>query len=218
MSPCLWCLHGIVKAPNSLSRFSLRQWCQALAAKKDDFINDLINHQKLPLSTDFALIHPARPSLPELLPKADISHTHTHIDTHRETHTHTHTHTQIETHLLFFHCNTSSLVLSLRSPDSNLLPPWPAGRQQKCPKSKVTTIQDASRSGGITTTKGQLSPSLRRTGEDKRPVQQISSSFLLHPPHKSFILTTCWAHRGSLPGWIKASAFGSTEQTFRLVI
>lgn len=31
-----------------LSRLSLRQWCQAVAEKKDDFINDLINHQNSP--------------------------------------------------------------------------------------------------------------------------------------------------------------------------
>ena len=210
MPPCLWCLHGEVEALHLLSRFSLSRWCQALAAKKDDFINDLINHQNS-RSPHISLIHSARPSLLELLPRADISHTHTHR------------HTQIETHTdrstpALFPCNTSSLVLSLSSPDFNLLPLWPAG-SKSAPKSKVTTIQDASRSGGggITTTKGQLSPSLRRTGEDNSPVQQISSSFhLFVPPPPS--LTTCWAHRASLPGWIKASAFGSTGQTFRLVI
>lgn len=67
--PCVWCLHGIVRALNYLSRLSLKLWCQTLAEKKkkkkkEDFINDLINHQNSP-SRIFSLIHSSqRHSLP----------------------------------------------------------------------------------------------------------------------------------------------------------
>lgn len=123
----MWCLHGIVKALNLLSRLSLRQWCQAVAQKKDGFINDLINHQNsspphsslfncscLPITVPWAFLYIA--------------------DKQKETHTHT--------HLLFLrHCNTSRLVLSLSSPDFQLAPSQT--RQQKSQKSNVATIQEA---------------------------------------------------------------------------
>ncbi len=111
----MWCLHGRVKALNFLSRLSLRQWCQALAEKKDDFINDLINHQNSP-----------SPHIPLLF--ILLAH-HSSFSFFQSLISHTHIHIYIETHTCSFsrHCNTSSLVLSLSSPDFNLLPPRPVG-------------------------------------------------------------------------------------------
>lgn len=111
----MWCLHGIVKALDFVLRLSLRQWCQALAVKKDHFINDLINHQNSPsshISLLFILL--AHHSSLRLTP---------------------HAHMYIEAHTCSFsrHCNTSSLVLFSQFPWLQLaLPPRPAG--SKSPK------------------------------------------------------------------------------------
>lgn len=116
----MWCLHGIVKALNFLSQLSLKPWCQA-RTEKDDFINDLINHQKSPIHTFFSYSF----FLPISLPPASSK-------TLRRTHTQAEIGTHAYTCSFSRHCNTSSLVFSLSSPDFNLLPPWPAG--SKSPK------------------------------------------------------------------------------------
>lgn len=134
----MWCLHGIVKAPNFLSWLSLKQRCQPLAEKKDDFINDLINHQKSPCPHISLLsILLAHHSFCMLLPKPHIAQTHTHTQGEGGTRTHT---------PALFQDTATQVALSflLTSPDFNLLPPWPAGR--KVPKSNVTTILEAQRS------------------------------------------------------------------------
>lgn len=148
----MWCLHGRVKALNFLSRLSLRQWCQALAEKKDDFINDLINHQNSP--------SPHIPLLFILL----AHHSSFSFFQSLISRTHTYSLLYIETHTCSFsrHCNTSSLVLSLSSRLQLALSQ--TSRQQKSQKA-MSPLFRRHRIQWITTTKGQLSLSLPRTEE-----------------------------------------------------
>ena len=193
----MWCLRGIVKALNFPSRLSLRQWCQALARKKDDFINDLINHQT------------ASPHIPLLFILL------THHSSFRffqslilRTHTHTHTDICIEAHTpALFQDTATQVALSFLSVPLTLTCSLPDQRAAKVPKKQCHHYSGGNAFSELAPQKDNCLSACPELRKDNRLVQQISSSFLLLSLSVSNMLST----QRPLLGQIKASVLDRTE-------